>query len=108
MVIKTDEDLVSESIARLVMTNFNERVGNPMFGGNLKAEIFEQLDDDSLGQIGTNLRDMIDLYEPRAIIRELSTTADTDNSTIYIRIGFNYVGKPTADVRFLELELKNE
>lgn len=107
-VIKTDEDLVSESIVRLIMTNYNERVGTPMFGGNLKAEIFEQLDGDSLSQIESHLRDIIELYEPRAILRTVSATADVDNSTVHIRIGFNYVGKPNADPRFIELELKHE
>jgi len=106
--IKTDEDLVSESIVRLIMTNNNERVGTPMFGGNLKAEIFEQLDGDSLSQIESHLRDIIELYEPRAILRTVTVTADMDNSTVQIRIGFNHVGKPNADPRFIELELKHE
>jgi len=108
LVIKEDEDLVSESIARLIMTNFNERIGMVQFGGNLKADLFEQLDDNSLSQMESNLRDMISLYEPRAIIRSLTVTADSENSLVYIRIGFNYVGKPNADPRFIELTLKSE
>lgn len=105
-VIKEDEDLVSESIARLVMTNWSERVGMLQFGGNLKSSLFEQLDADALGQIESNLRDIIDLYEPRAIVRVLTVTPDTDNSTVAISIGFNYIGKPDGDVRFIELDIK--
>jgi phage baseplate assembly protein W len=105
-VVKQDEDLVSESIARLIMTNENERVGTPNFGGNLKPMMFEQLDTDSLIEIENQLRETVELYEPRAILRELKVTANQDTSTVTISIGFNYVGKPNADPRFLELNLQ--
>jgi len=104
--IKEDEDLVSESIARLIMTNENERIGTPNFGGNLKPMLFEQMDADSLSEIENQLRETIELYEPRAILRQLKVVSDQDNSTISISIGFNYVGKPNADPRFLELNLQ--
>ena len=106
--IKTDEDLVEESIVRLIMTNFNERVGRPIFGGNLKASIFEQLDDEKTEQIETNLMDIIDLYEPRAKIDSLTVKADKDNSKLNISIYFIYIGKPNGDPRFIPITINVE
>lgn len=102
--IKEDEDLVAESIKRIIMTNLNERVGMPQFGGNLKPMLFEQLDEESISQIQNSLSDAIEVYEPRAIIRSFNITADQDNSHIVVSLSFNYVGKPTADPRFIEIE----
>lgn len=106
--IKEDKDLVAESIKRIIMTNHSERVGMAQFGGNLKPMLFEQLDNDSLIQMESSLRESIDLYEPRAIIKSLDVTADADNSKVNIAIYFNYVGRPNADPRFLELAISIE
>lgn len=106
--IKEDEELVEESIVRLIMTNFNERVGRPSFGGNLKESIFEQLDDSSINTIETSLKDLISLYEPRAIINDLVMKKDEDNSVLFIKISFNYVGKPNNDPRTINLEINSQ
>ncbi len=103
--IKADEDLVEESIVRLIMTNYNERVGRPIFGGNLKASIFEQLDDDKTIQIEANMRELIEMYEPRATIQTLTVTSDKDKSELHISIYFNYIGKPNSDPRFIPITL---
>jgi len=105
-IIKSDEDLVEESIVRLIMTNWNERVGRPIFGGNLKTMIFDQLDTESMSKIETSLSDLIDLYEPRATIKSLQATAD--EHVVNISIYFNYIGNPNADPRFIPISINVE
>lgn len=102
-IIKTDEDLVSESIIRLIMTNNNERCGHPELGGNLKNMLFEQMDDTTIQELEKSLSDLIEVYEPRATIQSLTITANRDENQMEIKIGFKYVGRPNSDTRFLDL-----
>ena len=74
LVIKTDFDLIAESITRIVMTNFNERTGRPFFGANLKNYVFEQMSPESLSEIESNIKKQIATFEPRANLKTIILT----------------------------------
>ena len=106
--IASDYELIAESIARIIMTNYNERVGRPFFGVNLRQQIFEQLDDESINVIKNNIRNQIADYEPRANITTLELTPDTEQNLISIKIGFKLIGDQLSDERFINLSFKLE
>jgi phage baseplate assembly protein W len=102
-VIKQDHDLVSESITRIIMTNWNERVGRPFFGVDLKPQMFEQLDDESIRVIENNIKNQLGDYEPRATIENVTISTDIDNNTFSVQIAFKLIGDQIGDARFINL-----
>jgi phage baseplate assembly protein W len=102
-VVKSDYDLVSESITRILMTNPGERVGQPYFGTGLKDQIFEQLDSAMESIVSASIREQIGAYEPRVNITTLLLTPDTNNNTLAIKIGFVLLGDAIDDQRFINV-----
>jgi phage baseplate assembly protein W len=107
-IIKTDADLVSESITRIIMTNFKERIGHPFMGGNLKPSLFELEDQAELDGIKINLANQIAEYEPRANLTSIDISADQVNeNAILATIQFTLVGDPSQDPRILTLTIQS-
>ena len=109
-VIKSDKDLVSESIMRIIMTNTGERIDNPYFGVNLKNYVFEANDDTTNKEIKHLIRSQIAQYEPRAYISDIKVNQVDNDITFEIKfimrddrsqalqsvtIQFNTAGAPT-------------
>jgi len=106
--VKTDKDLVSESIIRLIMTNFGERVGRPYFGINLKSRLFEMSDNISQEEIRADIIRNIEDYEPRATITTLDIN-NSDENAINLKIGFKLNEEQTlGDERFINITYKLE
>jgi phage baseplate assembly protein W len=102
-VIKSDYDLVSESITRILMTNPTERVGQPYFGAGLKNQVFEILDDAVASTIDSSIREQITAYEPRVNITTMQLTPNPSENNIAIKIGFTLLGDTINDERFINI-----
>ena len=105
-VIKTDKDLISESIKRILMTNIGERPNNPFFGVNLKNFVFEPDDDITKNQIITNIKQQIQSNEPRANISSIDITEEDNCIKFFIK--FTLVYDKTKTVNELNLAFKTE
>ncbi len=84
-VIKSDKDLVSESIMRIIMTNLGERIDNPYFGVNLKNFVFEANDDTTSKEIQNLIKSQMDTYEPRAYISNIQVNQVDNDITFDIK-----------------------
>ena len=106
-VIKTDKDLISESIIRLIMTNFGERLGRPYFGLNLKSRLFELADEPTKEEIRQDLIRNIQDYEPRAAITTLEL--ENEENLIKLKVGFKLVEDVAlGDERIININYKLE
>jgi phage baseplate assembly protein W len=106
--ISEGKDLVAESIIRILMTNFGERVGRPFFGLNLKSRLFELSDDITNEQIRQDLIDNIQNYEPRATITTLELD-NTEENLLKLKIGFKLVEETAlSDERFININYNLE
>lgn len=102
-VIKSDYDLIAESITRIVMTNPGERPGIPFFGVGLKNRLFEPMDDLTNQEIETDIRNQVSSYEPRSNILSLNFEKLEDENALSISIGFIVKGDRVEDERFINL-----
>lgn len=97
-------DAVKQSVKNLVLTNFFERPYNPFLGGNIISQLFENADPITEYNVATNIRTVLDNFEPRAIIDDVIVQSDPDlnvlKATIVFRIR-NNINPFTVDV-FLE------
>ena len=99
-----DEDAVKESIKNLVLTDRGERLMQPNLGGNINAMLFENITPAVLILIQNQVRNTVELYEPRAELIDVIATSNIDDYTVRVKIIFyiTNVQQPiTLDV-FLE------
>ena len=108
LVILSDEELISESIIRIIMTNPGERLGLPFFGAGLKPKLFELITDDLLTFIKNDITNQISLYEPRADQTSLDLTSAPDDNTVQLKLGYQIKGSQFQDDRFVNLTFNLE
>jgi len=99
-----DEDAVKESIKNLVLTDRGERLMQPNMGGNINAMLFENITPAVLILIQNQVRNTVELYEPRAELIDVIATSNIDDYTVRVKIIFyitNVQQHITLDV-FLE------
>lgn len=92
---KYDEQAVIRSVRNLLQTNFYERPFQPDVGSNIDAHLFELTTTLSAGSIETEVRNVINNYEPRARIISVHVVVQEDLNRFYIELEF-FVGNNTA------------
>jgi len=103
--IKANDELIKESITRILMTTPGERVGRPQFGSNLRKLLFESQADIYINDVKRMIESALNRYEPRVNLQDIIITADGNN--LYIKLQFNEVGNPLNE-NFLEYEFELE
>lgn len=105
-IIKTDADLIAESIKRILMTSKGERVGLPFFGVGLKRRLFEPGDILESEGIEKEIRDQIEEYEPRVTLD--SSTVNFEDHYLNVEIAYKIKGEETEDPRIINFSLELE
>jgi phage baseplate assembly protein W len=87
-------DAVKRAVRNLILTNFYERPYEPLFGGNIRAQLFENAADPLLDAVlEKQIRAAIQRYEPRASTSEINVRVDNDSNSIFITIKFMIVNE---------------
>jgi len=84
----TNRDAVKQSVKNIVLTNHYERPYNPILGGDIISQLFENMDSITQYEISTNIRRALNNYEPRAIIDDIVTDFLEDQNAINVTITF--------------------
>ena len=88
---KSDAAAVKQAIKTLVQTNHFEKPFLPFFGGNIRSLLFELVDEDNPYEIIDNIRNTVEVYEPRARIIDIKVNLRPDNNSIDLTIEFQTV-----------------
>jgi|SRR5210317_1426574 len=83
-----NEDAVKESLKNLILTNKGERLMQPNLGGNIKAMLFENITPATLKLIEEQIRETINLYEPRVDLIDVVVTSNLDDNVVSVQIEF--------------------
>jgi len=102
--VLTNRESVKQSVKNLVLTNFYERPYNPILGGDVLSQLFENMDPLTEYNISKNIRQVLDNYEPRAIIDDIKTSAKQDSNTLNVTIRFRVANNPEPIVVNVLLE----
>lgn len=87
-----DIDVIDASIRSILGTGRGERVMRGDFGCNLLGFLQESMSDGLNAQIAEEIREAIELYEPRAVVNDVYVIASSDTS-IDVSISYSYQGK---------------
>ena len=92
------DQAVIRSVTNLLLTNFYERPFQPNVGSNMDALLFEPLTDLTANMIDTEIRNVLDNYEPRVSINVLQVTTNTtqDGFNVYMEVFIGNNTSPTA------------
>jgi hypothetical protein len=94
LIKKVDREAVKQSVKNLVLTNFNESLMNPRKGSDTTSQLFENNTPIVKIQLKTNIRQVIDNYEPRADVIDVNVNETSDGHGLIVDILFNVVNDP--------------
>lgn len=87
-------DAVKRAVRNLILTNYYERPYEPLFGGNIRAQLFENADDPVLETLlQEQIETAIKNFEPRATVSSVDVTVNPDSNSIFISIKFMIVNQ---------------
>jgi phage baseplate assembly protein W len=103
LTIKKDEADIKQSVANLLLTIKGERLFNSNIGSNLNKILFEPLDAATVTTVQKEIVSLIETYERRVDINEITTTIDYDNDGYNVELILDIVGRdddPPVEVQF--------
>ncbi len=95
---KIDAAAVKQSVKNIVMTNHFEKPFNPLFGGNVTAQLFELADNDIREDLKDDIEEALLAYEPRARVQDVVINYQPDVNSISVRIEFQVVNLNQTEV----------
>ena len=98
----TTQKATQSNLINFFLTNKNERYLNPIFGGDLRAFIFEQIANDNIEGLKEDLNSQIELYFNNIQIKELNVLSNPDTNAINIEMTYNILGTGMTDEIQLE------
>jgi phage baseplate assembly protein W len=93
--MRYDEQAVIASVRNLLLTNFYERPFQSNLGSNLDKLLFEPVNDLTANILETEIRNVINNYEPRVSIDLLQITSNPNQASFSVYLRF-YIGNNTT------------
>ncbi len=93
----TTQDAVRNNLINFFLTNRNERYLNNLFGGNLRATIFEQLSNNTLDGLEDIIQEQLKSYFPTVKVQSLEILSDPDRNYLTVDLRYNIVDTNIED-----------
>jgi len=85
------KDAIRTNLINFFLTNNNERVFRPSFGGNLRTFIFESITRGTTESIKESIQDNVTRYFPQVLIRDIEILSSEDFNTINVILAYEVV-----------------
>jgi phage baseplate assembly protein W len=82
----TTQESIKYNLINFFLTNQPERYLNPLFGGNLRKFVFEQITSGNLDFLKQDIQESLNLFFPNVIIESLQIVPDTDNNQVNVTL----------------------
>ena len=86
--VRTNIEAIKQAIKNLVLTNRFEKPFKPTYGGNIKASLFENLDTGDIAALRVGVEVVIQNYEPRGQVLDITVSDDLDHNGYKMSITF--------------------
>lgn len=103
---KTNSNAIKDSVKNIVLTNHGERPFQHRFGGNIRAQLFENHTPVTYKTIETNIRNALERFEPRIEIIGVKIGGDNDLDTNTLSAYIEYVPINSEESTTLEILLR--
>ena len=98
LVTVKDKAAIVQSITALLLTRKGERPFQPQLGCGIQNVLFEPLDYGSAGIIRSEIREVLNRYEPRIRIDDIACEPDFDNNGYNVELTFTMIGREDAPI----------
>ena len=85
------KDAIRTNLVNFFLTNNNERVFRPSFGGNLRTFIFESITRGTTESIKESIQDDVTRYFPQVLIRDIEILASEDSNILNVILSYEVV-----------------
>ena len=98
-----NENAIARSIRNIVFTLPGEKFFNASFGSRITESLFENIDDINATLIADEIRESIDINEPRVELRNVEAFPDFNNNGFDVIITYNVIGSeiPSQELQFV-------
>jgi phage baseplate assembly protein W len=100
-----DVESIKRSVRNLILTNYGERPFQPWIGSNIRALLFEQMDPFTISALDTQIRTLLENFEPRVQLTDLNINASDDNS-LRVTIHFSINNSVSDEIHTFETLLE--
>ena len=83
-----DTEAIKKSVINLILTNFYERPFQPEIGCNVRGLLFEPADPVTISDLEDAATQVLENFEPRVAVLNVSATDDADNNSYTMTIQF--------------------
>lgn len=94
LTVLKNENAIKRAIRNLILTNKGERFFNPLFGGNITSQLFENFGPITAINMREDITEAIQTYEPRATVLEVEVKKNIDLNSVMINIFFSIDENP--------------
>lgn len=95
--VYTTKDQLKYNIINFLLTDRRERIFNPNFGANIRAQLFEQLTPETLTALDGQIRSGIEQYFPNVVITDLTFGGDPDQNLLTIQFSYSISNTGESD-----------
>jgi len=93
--VVTDIQAVKRSIRNLVQLNHYEKPFHPEIASGIREMLFELMTPITSIMIARKIEDVINNFEPRAVLQAVTAIPDFDRNSYEVKIEFYVVNTPT-------------
>lgn len=94
ILVLKNEDAIKKSVINLVRTRIGERFFNNLLGTSVDDSLFEINETEVSILLNEEIRTVLNNFEPRVIVRDVSTESVIDSYELNIKITYDIVGLP--------------
>jgi phage baseplate assembly protein W len=85
----TTKDAIRNNLINFFLTNPEERYLNILFGGGLRAFIFEQITSGNLDFLKEDIQTKLALYFPSIVVNSLEVTSVQDQNQVFVTLDYS-------------------
>ena len=85
----TTQESIKYNLINFFLTNQPERYLSPLFGGNLRRFIFEQITEGNLNFLKQNIQESLNQFFPNVVVEALDIIPDTDYQVVNVTLKYS-------------------
>ena len=93
----TTKETIKYNLINFFLTNQNERYLNPIFGGNLRAFLFQQITSGNTDSLKEDIQYQLSVYFPNVVVESLEIDSLPEFNQINVILKYNIVDTGLTD-----------
>jgi len=102
--VYTTKEQLRFNMINFLLTDRGERIFNPNFGANIRAQLFEQITQETLDALDIQIKNGIAQYFPNVTITDLGFIPEPNRNTLLIQFSYTINNTGESDNLIISLD----